>query len=309
MIKDSNKFLKLLSDNFGTYSGPKNNEVTFFCPFHYHRKRKMNINIANGHWHCFVCENGSKNIIDLFKKTQKSEHTINKVYDLIDNKKYVYSNLKAEKVDMSLPNEFISLSIERKSPEYQNALYYLNSRGITQELIDTYNIGYCEDGEYSQRIIIPSYDKEGNLNYFTARTYYDVIPKYKNPNSSREIVPFELYTTTLFPIILVEGFFDAIKIENNAIPLLGNLVNRATIGFLVENDIKEIYLALDSDGSSFIFKNIERLLNFDIRTKIVILPETKDPATMSPLEFQQCLENNVLDGNLKTIMKYKLRAK
>lgn len=311
MIKDNSKLLIILKENFGLYEGPKNGEINFFCPFHYHKKRKLNVNINTGKWHCFVCENGSQNIIDLFKKTHKSQHVIDKIYELIDKKpfKKYKTDLSPEIVDLQLPPEFKSLTKKQSNPEYKNAIYYLTNRGFNQDLIDTYNLGYCITGEFSQRIIIPSYDREGRINYFTGRTYYDAIPKYKNPNSSREIIPFELYISPLFPIILVEGFFDAIKTENNTIPLLGNLINKATIGYLVEYDIREVYLALDSDGSSFIFKNIERLLNYGIKTKIVILPDDKDPASMTQMEFQKCIEHNVIDGNLKAIMKYKLKAK
>ena len=36
-----------------------------------------------------------------------------------------------------------------------------------------YNIGYCDDGLYSNRIIIPSYDSDGQLNFFVGRAFFN----------------------------------------------------------------------------------------------------------------------------------------
>jgi hypothetical protein len=47
----------------------------------------------------------------------------------------------------------------------------LKSRGITKNDIEKYNIGYCETGRYAKMIIIPSYDENGQLNYFTGRSF------------------------------------------------------------------------------------------------------------------------------------------
>ncbi len=39
------------------------------------------------------------------------------------------------------------------------------------EDIIKYNIGFCNEGPYGGRVIIPSYDDNGKLNYFIARDY------------------------------------------------------------------------------------------------------------------------------------------
>ena len=42
---------------------------------------------------------------------------------------------------------------------------------LTKEDIIRYNIGYCDTGMYSNRIIIPSYDRDNRLNYFIVDLY------------------------------------------------------------------------------------------------------------------------------------------
>ena len=68
----------------------------------------------------------------------------------------------------------------------KHAYSYLKRRNITTQDILKYNIGYCDYGRYSNMIIIPSYDNNGKLNYFTARSFEkDPYIKYRNPDASR----------------------------------------------------------------------------------------------------------------------------
>ena len=46
---------------------------------------------------------------------------------------------------------------------------YLYKRGINDKDILKYNIGYCDDGLYSNRIL-PSYDSDGQLNFLLEET-------------------------------------------------------------------------------------------------------------------------------------------
>ena len=96
----------------------------------------------------------------------------------------------------------------------RHAYAYLKRRGVTQEDMIKYHMGYCENGEYKNMVIIPSYDAIGNLNYFTARSFEkEPFRKYKNPSVSRDIVPFEMFINWSSPLVLCEGPFDAIAIK------------------------------------------------------------------------------------------------
>ena len=103
-------------------------------------------------------------------------------------------------------------------------LNYLRKRGINSADILKWKIGYCEDGEYRNRIIIPSFNRDGNCNYFVARAWTKDWLKYKNPPASKNVVFNELMINWDEPIVLVEGIFDAI-IADNSIPLLGSTLS------------------------------------------------------------------------------------
>ena len=89
-------------------------------------------------------------------------------------------------------------------------------RGLRPEDIVKYNIGYCETGEYEDKIIIPSYDDDGKLNFFVGRSFYQSKYKHKNPKVSKDIVGFDLLVNWDIPLVLCEGAFDAIAIRRNS---------------------------------------------------------------------------------------------
>ena len=70
-------------------------------------------------------------------------------------------------------------------------------------------------------IVIPSFDDDGDVNYFAARSYNGDSYKYKNPRASKNIVFNELFVNWNADLTIVEGAFDAI-VAGNAVPILGS---------------------------------------------------------------------------------------
>ena len=154
-------------------------------------------------------------------------------------------------------------------------------------------------------IIIPSYDGEGQLNYFVARNFDRSSPiKYKNPPISRNIIPFELFINWSSPLILCEGMFDAIAIKRNAIPLLGKNIQSSLMKKIVLSTVEKIYIALDKDAIKSALGYCETFLNEGKEVYLVEL-EDKDPSELgfnhfthliqstSPLSFSDLLEKKI----------------
>ena len=142
-----------------------------------------------------------------------------------------------------------------------------------------YRIGYCEEGPYSGRVIVPSYDSNNQLNYFTARSFFEGGMKYKNPPVTKNIVAFENLINWNEPVILCEGMFDAIALRRNAIPLLGKTLPKVLERTLLENKVKEVVIFLDNDARDDAVKMEQRLQQYGIATKLVITGE-KDASQM-----------------------------
>jgi DNA primase len=155
-----------------------------------------------------------------------------------------------------------------------------------------YDIGYCDTGVYKDMVIIPSYDYEGKLNFFTARSIQkDSYIKYRNPDVSKNIIPFELFINWNLPIILCEGMFDSIAIKRNSIPLLGKNISPSLMKKLITNQVKEIYIALDKDA---IKKSIEFCEKFIDEGKNVYLVELngKDPSEIGFNEMSLLIKSS-----------------
>ena len=143
-----------------------------------------------------------------------------------------------------------------------------------------YNIGYCEDGLYGGRVIIPSYDGSGELNYFIARSFYeDEKMKYKNPPVNRNVIVFENQINWNEPIVLVEGAFDAFSVKRNAIPLLGKFLPTKLKDKIFEMGVSEITILLDSDAVDDSTKHTDFFQRNGIKVKNII-PEGKDAGDM-----------------------------
>jgi DNA primase len=139
-------------------------------------------------------------------------------------------------------------------------------------------------------IILPSFDADGKLNYFTARSFEeDPFRKYDNPPVSRDIVPFELYINWSVPVIICEGIFDAIAIKRNAIPLLGKNIQNKLMKKLVESSVQKIYIALDKDAMKQALRHCEKLMDEGKEIYLVDLEE-KDPSEMGTEKFINILQ-------------------
>lgn len=229
----------------------KNGETLYYCPKCRHHKPKMSVNLETGNWKCWVCgptqKTTGKSIRTLFNLLHVggSFYEELKKYKLV-RQDYVHTDTEEH---VALPDEFRSLTIPNKRPEYKQAMNYLKRRGISLEEIIKYNIGFCYEGEYKDRIIIPSYDENAQLNYFIARTWIkDHIMPYKNPPISKNVVGLELFVNWSLNVNLCEGVFDAISIRRNAIPMFGKTLNSSIKLAILRNRPPSVTLCLDGDA-------------------------------------------------------------
>jgi len=280
---DKQAVINILNDVLGVGTSMKGDEQAHLCPFCHHHKKKLQINLETQQWHCWVCDSKGKRIQSLLRKLQVDTHKLKKIYEIYGDDYVVYSNESDEdKIELRLPNEFQSLLNEPKglSPMFRKVKLYAESRGITKEDIIRYNIGWCESGIYSGRIIIPSYDSNSRLNYFIARSVFDEEKfKYKNPPVSKNIIMFENQINWNEPITLVEGVFDAMAVRRNAIPLLGKFIPKKLNENIYKKGVKKINILLDTDAQDQALYYTMQLQQQGIETNNII-PSDKDAADM-----------------------------
>jgi DNA primase len=230
-------------------------------------------------WHCWVCDKRGKKIHQLFKQVKASPEALLELRSIVKTETADRETVTTEK--LNLPKEFKPLlNIQKSDIIGRHALTYIKSRNISEEDILKYNIGYCESGPYKNMVIIPSYDENGILNYFTGRSFEkEAKVKYKNPSVSRDIIPFELFINWDLPFILCEGPFDAIAIKRNVIPLLGKNIQSKLMRKIVKSSVDKIYIALDKDAQKQALSFCEQLMNEGKEVYLVDMQD-KDPSEM-----------------------------
>jgi len=293
------QILVTLVDNvLGRGKNTSKNNRAYTCPFCKHHKPKLEVNFTPNDknefpWNCWVCGTKGRSLINLFKKIEAEPDKLGELRFILKSTTKEGPQITVN-TKVSLPKEFKSLSNPNSSDIIaKHALKYLHDRGITQDDIVKYNIGFCDEGKYSNRVIIPSYDGSGSLNYFTARTFDPNNPsKYKNPDVSRDIIPLELFINWSSPIVLCEGMFDAIAIKRNVIPLLGKNIQSTLMKKLVTSQVDKIYIALDKDAIKKALDFCEQLINEGKEVYLVEMDD-KDPSEMGFEHFTKLIQNTL----------------
>ena len=269
--------------------------IAYTCPHCQHHKPKLEINFSEnkkGHnpWHCWVCDKRGKSIIPLLRKANASPDKIDYALTLVKDVNYSYNDVAV--AALTLPDEFISLNnVDIPNITMRHAQAYLKKRNISKHDILQYNIGYCESGLYKNMLVIPTYDAEGKLNYFTARSFEkEPYIKYRNPQISRDIIPNEHFINWNIPIVLCEGLFDAIAIKRNAIPLLGKSIQSNLMKKIVTSVVDKIYIALDKDAIKQSLRFCEKLMAEGKEVYLVDLQD-KDPSEMGFENFTKLIQN------------------
>lgn len=249
-------------------------------------KGNLEINYEKNVFKCWVCKDTNKmsgSVIRLIKKygTEKNLRD----YKLFKPDAFITKEDK-ESISVSLPDGFKKLSeCNSKDLKYNLAINYLYKRNITDDMIKKYNIGYTTEGTFFNRIIIPSYDADGVLNYFIARWFdkkYNKI-KYLNPQVEKQSIIFNEYLINWdADIFLVEGAMDHIVIPNS-IPLLGKYLSEILIYKLRENAKANIIILLDGDAyedAVFLYNSLD-FANLRGRIKICVPSEDYDPSLIN----------------------------
>ena len=283
---------RILHETLG-YFTDKGNELLFTCPECGHHKRKFSVNLDKNAYKCWVCDYRGRNIRRIVRRF--GTYTQLQAWDSITNRSdlerfaelFVDTEPGEGPQKLELPQEFVSLCHNKIPATGMYALRYLKSRGITDEDIVRWKIGYCFSGEYRNRIVFPSFDGDGDINYFVARSYNGDSYKYKNPKASKNIVFNHLYIDWNKDLTIVEGIFDAV-IAGNSVPILGSTLRADSelIREIVRNDTP-VYLALDPDAADKERRIIKTLLKYDVELYKIDVSGYEDVGSMSKSVFEQ----------------------
>ena len=244
-------------------------------------KGNLEVNYNKGVFRCWSCHyvNHMHGYIPKLIK-RYGNHELLKEYLIL--KPETDLQIATEYAEVKFPEGYVKLS-EAKHGTYRlnHVMKYLTNRNIGMDLIKKYDIGYTTKGDFHTRVIIPSYDMYGDINYFIARSFdYKVKPKYLNPEAEKQEVIFnEEKVNWDSTIYLVEGVFDHIVIPNS-IPLLGKFISDKLYEMLLTKASSNIIIVLDSDAYGDALQLYKKLDFSELkgRIKICIPEDGYDPS-------------------------------
>jgi DNA primase len=196
--------------------------------------------------------------------------------------------VEAPKVEIPLGFRLLAESIDSRDPDVRDCLEYVRNRGLSLREMWYFRLGYVKRGRLSRRVIMPSFDSDGVINYWTARSIDEkAVGKYVNPPIPRgEFIFNELNLDWRREITLVEGPFDLTKCDSNATAILGSNMSRKSALFqAIARSRTPTILALDSDMPEKQHKWAKALSEFDVPVKIMDLGDRKDVGEMTKEEF------------------------
>jgi DNA primase len=284
--------------------------ISIWCPFCKHdniNKLKLVVHLEKNFWHCWLCDKKGSDVSYIVSRYDKSKVLESKK---IFKKKNINSDFQInlfgeadlndfeEEQRVELPKDFrlLSSNFDSNHPDIRDVFKYTVKRGINKHKLLLLRLGVSLDNDFVRRLIIPSFNDNGDINFYTARRI-DVDSsspiKYKNASVSKKDIIFnELFIDWSIPLTLVEGPLDLLKTNDNATCLLGSSLTYDMKLFrkIVENKT-EINLALDKDVYFKTLKIAKLLSEYDVKVNILDTRIANDVGDMSHTQFEECLNN------------------
>lgn len=259
-------------------------------------KKKLSIRTDTSANHCWVCGWKSRTIIPLLKKHGTTEQLsrFKEMFGVVDLSSRLVTGEAEETQRVDLPKDFKLLTLASVTdPDVKAAWRYVLNRGLTEKDAWYFKLGVSSDPKWYRRVIMPSFDSTGNLNYFVARAVdKERKPKYDNPHvDHRQVIFNEINLDWTRRLTLVEGPFDMTKCPENTTALLGSdfseqheLFNRILL-----NDTS-VALCLDGDmWDTKTPKIVKKLQEYDVDVLVVDVRPWGDPGNMTRPEFERAL--------------------
>lgn len=299
MYSDTEK-IRFIQSIFGVgklSSNGRNLDVR--CPFCDPRdksKKKLSIRLEDDANHCWTCDWKARSLVPLIRKTDFSSlHEYVTKYFIGHKSNVSLDGVEAAEKKVTLPDDFQLLTLAESTPNVLAIKNYVKSRNLTERDLWYFKIGVSNDFRWKRRVIVPSFDLNGKLNYYVARAIDNLQrPKYDNPDQDKLGVIFnEINLSWKDRLVLCEGVFDMFKCGENAVPLLGSTLNEQSLLFnkIIANSTP-VAIALDSDMfETKAIKITKKLYEYDIDVVVVDIRPNTDPGSMTKKQFYDCLNN------------------
>lgn len=248
-------------------------------------KKKLEINLADDKFACWRChyKGHALKLIGKYGKSYFEDYA-----KLVGFK----VSTEVEKPKVELPKEYKFLLDNKNDYLGSQILEYFKTKNVSELSLLQNRVGFCKDGEYKDRIIFPSFDKDFNLNYFVTRHirenygYKWLKCKFK----ASDCIWNEPFVDWKRTIILTESVKTYLKFFDKNLNIVSNngtILNKRYSLFseILLNDTPSVVIAFDPEAKNQASEVAKSLWQYDCNVKIASFK--KQPDELSLVEFQK----------------------
>jgi DNA primase len=276
------------------------------CPFHNEKSASFYVYSDSRRYVCFSC--GEKgDCFDWLEKTQG--------LDFVQALKVLAPRVGVEVPEYTKDNDSPEISQERQALEVQHQRYvdalfatsgksclkYLVGRGLTQETIDYFGLGYAparsEEKPFAGRMMVPLYDELNRLVGLAGRALNDTKPKYINSAQSELFDKGSLlynlnnakrHIRVKGEVLIFEGYTDVHLATQHGyghvVATMGTAITEKQAAKLVGLKAR-IILCLDGDSAGQMaskqgVKKLREAGNIIPSLYVAVMPQGKDPGDL-----------------------------
>lgn len=216
------------------------------------------------------------------------------------------------------PNKPLAFSLKNLDPAHP----YLAERGLSPESVECFGLGHCKKGILNGRIAIPVHNGDGDLVAYAGRwpgQPPDDRPKYQFPKGFRKSQEvFNLHRARQSagdgPLIIVEGFFDCMKVWQagieRVVALMGSALSPAQEEQIAQFVGHQGHIALmfDADDAGLSARE-EALRRFASRAYVRVIELRnfgKQPDELSTEQLRELLLRDDADEYQTAVPKFPL---
>lgn len=199
------------------------------------------------------------------------------------------TELQKKHKHIELPKEYLSLGSTTSTVEHI-VTSYLSKRGFSKRELQLWGVGFCVEGDYANRVIIPYYHL-GKLVYFSARKFTAIGVKFKNPPESmvgvgKAVIMYNVDALYIYQRVhIVESAMNCWTIGDNAIGLGGKVASKHQVSAILRSPVKECIIALDPDAKAEAIRLALRLVKTK-RVKLIDMPGDQDVNDIGRLAYK-----------------------
>ena len=282
----------------------RRDQVEGRCPIHGgERDDSFRASLSKNVFHCFSCQ-AQGNVLDFVAAMEKC--SIREAACRLQ--RWFGVGASAEQVQPIPPGRRkLELVREKEgcNPPLRFALTgvdpghgYLQQRGIDRATAAEFGVGfYGGPGLMSGRIVIPIRNAQGQIVAYAGRAVDGTLPKYKLPAGFRKGSElFNLHrasATGSKTVIVVEGYFDCLRVHQAGIPyvvaLMGTALS-ASQGRVLTGRFERVVVMLDGDAAGRAgIRAISTQLSGKCKVAVANVPDGEQPDQLAPATIQDLI--------------------